>query len=164
MSAKPAWKKGRGKLGPLAPLLGVWRATADSAMGPVQCERAFTAFGDGWVRLEAVWTFGATRPPRPEAAIKATARAYREIALFGVGASGVLGVWSFTNDGKRSEGALADGADIHAQAICFESQMPAGLARQVYWPGDAGAVHWAVEARTKSGWKRFTEHTYRRVG
>ena len=28
------WKKGRGKLGPLAPLLGSWIAESDTPMGP----------------------------------------------------------------------------------------------------------------------------------
>jgi len=31
----------------------------------------------------------------------------------------------------------------------------------VYWPGDNGEVRWAVEAKNKKGWKRFTEHNYR---
>jgi hypothetical protein len=124
-------------------------------MGPVACERAFSRFGDGWVRLEAIWTFG-----------KATARGaqpYREMAMFGPGEGGVLSFWSFTNDGKRSEGRLADGSDVDARAVCFEASMSAGLARQIYWPGEDGAVLWAVEARNKSGWKRFTRHTYRRT-
>ena len=53
-----AWKKGRGKLGPLQPLLGAWR-TANSegstAGATMACTRSFTPFGKGWIRLEAVW-------------------------------------------------------------------------------------------------------------
>jgi hypothetical protein len=33
-----------------------------------------------------------------------------------------------------------------------------------YWPTDDGAgFHFAVESRTKKGWKRFFLHTYRRA-
>ena len=35
------WKKGRGKLGPLAPLIGSWTAEADSERGPLRCERTY---------------------------------------------------------------------------------------------------------------------------
>jgi hypothetical protein len=34
------WKKGRGKLGFLQPLLGRWTAEAKSEMGPVRCTRS----------------------------------------------------------------------------------------------------------------------------
>ena len=40
----------------------------------------------------------------------------------------------------------------------------AGIARQVYWPGEDGAVMWVVESRTKKGWNRFLEHRYLPVG
>lgn len=72
--------------------------------------------------------------------------------------------WSFTNDGKRSQGRLADVSDIHAEAIGFEAQMPAGLARQAYWPDGDGGVHWMVESKNKKGWHRFTEHHYSACG
>jgi hypothetical protein len=38
--------------------------------------------------------------------------------------------------------------------------MPAGLARMIYWPNDDGSINWAVEAKNKKGWKRFTHHKY----
>ena len=38
--------------------------------------------------------------------------------------------------------------------------MPAGLARMIYWPDEAGGFYWAVEARNQKGWKRFTQHHY----
>jgi hypothetical protein len=38
--------------------------------------------------------------------------------------------------------------------------MPAGIARQVYWPDDAQGFHWAVESQTKKGWNRFVDHLY----
>ena len=146
-----AWKKGRGKLGPMAPLLGRWRAKADSAMGPVTCIRDYQKFGDGYVRLEAEWNVGAKDAPKT----------YRERCFFGPDKDGVLTFWSYTNDGKKSSGRLADGSDIHPQAVCFEAQMDMGLARQVFWPADSGGMHWVVEAKLKKGWRRIADHHYR---
>jgi hypothetical protein len=143
------WKPGRGLLGPLKPLLGDWRAEAVTNGHPMVCTRTFEPFGKGWIRLEAVWRMG----DRGD---------YREIALFGAGDDGVLGFFSFTNDGKRSVGRLADGADIHPEALAFEAQMPAGLARMIYWPAEDGdGFRFAVESRNKKGWNRFLMHTYR---
>lgn len=68
---------------------------------------------------------------------------------------------SFTSDGKQARGVQADGSDVHPQAIAFEAQMPAGLARFVYWPADDGkGYYFAVENRTKKGWNRFLRHHY----
>ena len=145
-----AWKKGRGRMGPMAPLIGRWHAQADSPMGPVSCARDFQKFGESYVRLDAEWRIGG-----------GNAKPYREICLFGPDTDGVLAFWSYTNDGKKSSGRLADANDIHPQAVCFESQMDAGLARQVFWPSDSGGMHWVVEARTKKGWRRMAEHHYR---
>lgn len=153
MHMSRAWKKGRGRLGPISPLLGRWTASADTPMGPVSCIREYAKFGDGWVRLEAAWAFdtarGAARSP------------YREVAMFGADSDGVLAYWSYTSDGKRSSGRLADGTDVHPSAVCFEAQMDAGLARQVFWPDEAEGFHWAIEARNRKGWNRFTQHHYR---
>ena len=146
-----AWKKGRGKMGPMAPLLGRWKAKADTPMGPVACIRNYEKFGDGYVRLEAEWKFSD----------KGAERSYREIALFGPDKDSVLTFWSYTSDGKKSSGRLADGSDIHPQAVCFEAQMDAGLARQVFWPADSGGMHWVVESKTKKGWSRLADHHYR---
>ncbi len=147
--ASSNWKKGRGKLGPLDPLIGTWTASADSPMGKVQCTRTFTSILNGtFVQLEAEWKFGKG--------------AYLEHAIYGPGADGTLAFWSFTSDGKRSEGKLADGTDIHPEAVCFEAQMPQGLARMIYWPNEDGTVSWAVESKNKKGWKRFTEHKYKK--
>jgi hypothetical protein len=141
------WKKGRGKLGPLTPLLGMWQAQAESPQGPVTCQRTFEkALQDTYIRLTARWIFGDT--------------AYDEIAYFGVNRDGQLCCWSFTSDGKQSAGELAAAEDVHPQAICFEMHMPAGLARQVYWPDGADGFHWVVESRNKKGWNRFVEHHY----
>ncbi|HEX4695321.1 hypothetical protein [Sphingomonas sp.] len=60
---------------------------------------------------------------------------------------------------------MADGSDVHPQAVAFEAQMPAGLARMIYWPTEDGApgFHFAVESKVKVGWNRFLRHTYRPV-
>ena len=142
-----SWRKGRGLLGPLQPLLGDWgtqKGEGGTAAANMACSRSFAPFGKGWVRLEARWATG------PD-------KAYCETAFFGAGDDGVLGFFSFTNDGKRSVGRLADGSDVHPDAIAFEAQMPAGLARMVYWPLDDGApgFFFAVESKTKKGWNRF---------
>jgi hypothetical protein len=98
-----------------------------------------------YIELTACWQFGKG--------------AYTEYAIYGLN-EGQVSFWSFTSDGKRSEGHVADGKDVHPEAICFEAQMPAGLARMIYWPGEDGTVHWAVESKVKKGWNRFTEHQY----
>ena len=149
----PAWKKGRGALGPMAPLMGVW-TTVGTGEGStpahgMSCDRVFSAFGKDWVRLEATWRMG-DRPP------------YREVALFGKDEGGVLAFDSFTNDGKRSSGRLTDAPDVHPDAVAFEARMPAGLARMVYWPRDDGepGFHFTVESQVKTGWKRFLTQTF----
>ena len=143
------WKLGRGLLGPLKPLLGAWRAEAEMNGHRMVCTRTFEPFGKGWVRLEAVWHMGERGD-------------YREIALFGPGEDAALGFFSFTNDGKRSAGRRTDGSDVHPDAIAFEAQMPAGLARMIYWPTDEGqGFRFAVESRNRKGWNRFLTHTYR---
>jgi len=143
------WKRGRGKLGPLAPLTGTWTAQADSPMGPIRCTRTFTPILKGTrIELTARWEIGKGF--------------YEELAIIGPDKDGNLASWSFTSDGKNSTGALADATDIHPQAIAFEAQMPAGLARMAYWPDEDGGFYWAVEAKNKKGWKRFTEHHYKK--
>jgi hypothetical protein len=163
---RSSWKKGRGKLGPLAPLLGSWIAVNDKPM-PMSCTRIYAPFGEKYVKLEAQWMFSAPKASAKlndaqRAAMQAYAgKTYREIAFFGLDKSGALAFWSFTNDGKQAEGKLAAASDIHPAAICFEAQMDAGLARQIFWPDAEEGFHWAVESRTKKGWNRFTEHHYR---
>src|SRR5689334_18276000 len=145
--AKQLWKKGRGKLGPLAPLLGSWEASASTPIGPVKCTRTFvTVLNGSHIQLTAQWQFK-----------KGT---YEEVAIIGVNREGTLAFWSFTSDGKNSNGVLADVSDVHPEAIGFEAQMPAGIARTVYWPDESGGFHWAVESKNKKGWKRFAEHHY----
>jgi hypothetical protein len=144
------WKRGRGKLGVFAPLLGNWQAKADTERGEMSCYRSFTpVLHTAYIQLCARWEFGQGN--------------YEETAMLGVNAAGKVAFWSFTSDGKNSSGTLADVTDIHAEAIGFEAQMPAGLARMAYWPDGEDGYFWAVESRGKVGWRRFTEHHYRRV-
>jgi hypothetical protein len=147
---KPAsWKLGRGKLGPLDPLLGAWVASADSPVGPVRCQRTFSRVLNGaYVLLDAVWEI--------------PGKTYLEHAVYGVGDSGFLAFWSFTSDGKHSLGNRTDAKDVHDSAIAFQAHMPAGLARMIYWPAEDGGIMWAVESKSKKGWNRFTEHHYHR--
>lgn len=148
--SKKHWKKRRGKLGILAPLIGNWKAEADSPMGPVVCTRKFMEILDGaWLQLTADWEVGK--------------KTYQEQAIIGVDSDGVISFWSFTSDGKNSTGKLADVSDVHPEAIGFEAQMPAGLARMIYWPDEEAGFYWAVESQTKKGWNRFTEHHYRSI-
>lgn len=156
------WKKGRGKLGFMQPLLGHWTASAETPMGPVDCSRTFEeVLGRSYIRLTARWECGAGAKAEAECAGSALqGKVYEEIALIGAGSDGKVCFWSFTSDGKRSEGTVADVSDIHSEAIGFEAQMPAGLARMAYWPDDAGGFYWAVESKNAKGWKRFTQHHY----
>ncbi|MCZ7649139.1 MAG: hypothetical protein M5U26_28440 [Planctomycetota bacterium] len=158
------WKKGRGKLGLLQPLLGRWEAEADSPMGPLRCTRVFeSVLGGAYVRLEARWVFGAKARKAMPKKYACQGSGYEEFALIGVGDDGKVAFWSFTSDGKRSSGWAADVTDLHPEAVGFEAQMPSGFARMAYWPDGAGGCRWVVESRTKKGWKRFVEHRYRKV-
>ena len=141
------WKRGRGRLGVFQPLLGAWVAEADSPQGHVRCVRWFTrVLGGTYVQLDARWEFADS--------------VYEERALFGVDRERALRFWSFTSDGKHSTGVLADGTDVHPQALAFEAHMDAGLARQVYWPDADEGLRWAVESHSRKGWNRFVEHHY----
>ena len=144
------WKRGRGKLGILAPLMGAWKTETNSPIGPLKCTRTFApVLGGGHIQLTARWEFGKGN--------------YEEIAMIGVNPEGKIAFWSFTSDGKNSQGTLADVSDLHPQAVGFEAKMPAGLARMAYWPDDSDGYYWVVESKNKKGWKRFTEHHYKRA-
>jgi hypothetical protein len=183
------WKKGRGKLGFLQPLLGSWKAQAETPAGPVQCTREFTeVLGGNYVELRAKWMFGAAPPAAAksdaksdagsaanaarlakmrEAMSKYAGKPYEERALIGVGKDGTVTFWSFTSDGKHSSGVVADVTDLHPSAVGFQAQMDAGLARMAYWPDEEAegeGFRWVVESMNKKkGWRRFTEHRYRRA-
>ena len=145
------WKKGRGKLGAFSPLHGSWVAEAKSQMGPVRCRRILKPILRGsYLRLDVRWEIGPN----------GSGKAYEEFAVIGVGDDGVVCFWSFTSDGKRSQGTMADVTDLHPEAVGFEAEMPAGRARMAYWPEAGGGFRWVVESQTKKGWRRFVEHSY----
>lgn len=148
LKKKAQWTKGRGKLGLLAPLIGAWKAEIKSpaGSGTGRCTREFTSVLKGsYVQLNARWEYGET--------------VYEEMAMIG-SQEGNISFWSFTSDGKQSQGTISEAREVHPEAIAFEAQMPAGLARMIYWPGEDGGFNWVVEAKSKTGWKRFTEHHY----
>ncbi|MGE3799546.1 MAG: hypothetical protein AB7H80_00845 [Candidatus Kapaibacterium sp.] len=142
------WKKGRGKLGLLDPLMGDWIANEHSKeRANAKCTRSFEkTLGGKYVQLKAVWFLGTEN--------------YEDLTLFGVNAEKEICFWSFTSDGKQASGVRADVTDVHPEAIGFEAEMPGGLARQVYWPDDEEGFHWVVESKTKKGWNRFVHHHY----
>lgn len=143
---KTIWKKGRGKLGVLSPLIGSWVAESESPVGKLKCTRILEpVLGGNYIQMTVQWHFQKFM--------------YQEHAIFGI-RDGVVSFWSFTSDGKNSQGTIANATDIHSEAICFEAQMPAGLARMVYWPNAECGFNWAVESKTKKGWNRFTFHHY----
>ncbi|MEZ5472996.1 MAG: hypothetical protein R3E90_14595 [Marinicella sp.] len=147
MKQNKNWQKGRGKLGIFKPLLGSWVCETDTERGPLVCSRTFEPFLDNkYIKLTVIWHFVTSN--------------YEEYCLFGVDKDQQMAFWSFTNDGKQSNGLLTDVSDIHPQAIGFAAQMPAGFARQFYWPDDQGGFYWAVESKTSKGWNRFVEHHY----
>ncbi len=148
------WKKGRGRLGPFHPLIGRWVAEADTPMGPVKVSRSLSPILDGHcLELKVLWEFGPS----------GSGRGYEELAVIGVGDDKQVGFWSFTSDGKRSTGTIADVTDLHEEAVGFEAQMPAGLARMAYWPEEGGGFSWVVESKNAKGWKRFVHHHYRPI-
>ncbi|WP_237132351.1 DUF1579 domain-containing protein [Pseudohongiella sp. O18] len=144
------WKKGRGKLGIFDPLIGSWLAESSSDMGPVVVHRSFSKLlGGKYIELRVEWKF-----------VKSS---YEELALFGIDRDKSFRFWSFTSDGKHSEGVLTDAKDVHGDSLAFEAQMPGGVARQVYWPDPDEGFNWVVESKTKKGWNRFVEHHYKQI-
>jgi len=144
------WKKGRGRLGVFEPLLGSWRCATDSPRGAISITRDFRkTLGGKYIELQVSWRFDESH--------------YDELALFGVGDDNKLSFWSFTSDGKRSTGVIVEASDIHPAALAFQATMPAGIARQAYWPDAEEGFHWVVESRTNKGWNRFVEHHYRPI-
>lgn len=157
------WKKGRGKLGFMQPLLGNWVAEAQSPMGTLRCRRRLEQIlGGSYIRLQALWEFGSKSPEEDSSSMKG-GRPYEELAIIGQGDEGHVSFWSFTSDGKRSQGKQVDATDVHEAAIGFEAKMPAGLARMIYWPDDGDGFFWAVESKNAKGWKRFVKHHYTKV-
>jgi hypothetical protein len=109
--------------GPLPPLRERWVAEDELPRGRVRCTRTLApVLGGPYLQLDVRWEFGL--PGAGEGA-----GVYEERALIGAGADKQVHLWSFTSDGKHSEGVLADVRDLHPEAVGFEAQMPAGRAR-----------------------------------
>ena len=138
----------------LEPLLGQWVHMGDSGLGKLTCNRRFNSMLDGHrVRLDAIWSY--EDPKRSD---------YVELCIFGLNKDGILRFNSFVNDGTSSSGLIVKTDDLHGTAICFEAQMPHGLARQAYSPDDRGGWNWKVERKVKSGWSPIIEQAYRPDG
>ncbi len=142
------WKKGRGKLGVFNPIIGTWICNKDSKdrMNP-QCIRDYKqGLGNNYIIGHITWFLGDKN--------------YEDHTIIGLDDAKVISAWSFTSDGKNSIGKYADVSDIHALAFGFEANMPAGIARQVFWPDEKEGFHWAVESKTKKGWNRFVHQHF----
>ena len=142
------WKKSRGKLGIFEPLLGDWITNKESRdYSKPKCTRKLKKTLDNkYIELKVYWYL--------------ENKIYEDMTLIGLNSSKEICFWSFTSDGKNSMGKLADVSDIHPEAIGFEAEMPAGVARQAYWPSQEGGFYWVVESKTKKGWNRFVKQHY----
>ncbi len=137
------WKKGRGKLGVFEPLIGSWICNEGSKerMKP-QVIRTFAySLGKNYIMADVTWFLGDKN--------------YEDHTIIGLDSSKIITSWSFTSDGKNSVGKLTDVSDVHESAFGFESIMPAGIARQMFWPDEKDGFNWAVESKTQKGWNRF---------
>jgi hypothetical protein len=142
------WKKGRGKLGIFAPLIGQWVANEGSKdPKKPECHRSFEyTLDQKYLKLEVTWVL--------------ENKHYQDLTMIGFNHKKEICFWSFTSDGKNSFGVLTDVSDVHPEAIGFEAEMPAGIARQAYWPDEKGGFYWMVESKTKKGWNRFVEQHF----
>ena len=142
------WKKGKGKLGVFNPLLGNWVANSESKdYSKPKCTRIIEKSLDNkYIQLKVNWYL--------------ENKIYEDLTLIGLNSSKEICFWSFTSDGKNATGKLTDVSDIHHEAIGFEAEMPAGIARQAYWPAENGGFYWVVESKTKKGWNRFVKQHY----
>lgn len=114
-----------------------------------QCTREIKLDLDGkYIVQDIVWDLGN--------------KEYLDHTLIGLNSDKRICFWSFTSDGKNATGTLTDVSDIHPDAIGFEAEMPAGTARQAFWPDDEEGFHWMVESKTKKGWNRFVHQHYTR--
>jgi hypothetical protein len=141
------WRAGRGVLGPLRPLLGNWVHEGQTKLGATKCRREFAETLSGkFIELRARW--------------RTTEKSYEEVSFFGLTHDKALAFWSFTSDGGQAFGEAASAPDVHERCVCFESEMPAGRARMLYWPHPGGGFWFAVEAQTGARWRRFLEQHF----
>lgn len=144
------WKSGRGKLGLFTPLIGNWICNKGSRdrMRPEVIRQFSFELDNSFIFQNVKWNLGD--------------KVYADHTLIGLNAEKIISFWSFTSDGKNSNGTLTDVTDIHDEAIGFVAQMPGGVARQAFWPDGQNGFYWAVESKTKKGWNRFVEQHYLR--
>ncbi|MEL7006724.1 MAG: hypothetical protein AAFN93_28960, partial [Bacteroidota bacterium] len=115
-----------------------------------ECRRSFEPMlGNKFIKLEVLW--------------KLTTKDYLDHTLIGLNRKKEICFWSFTSDGKNSQGILTDVSDIHPAAIGFVAEMPAGTARQAYWPDEEDGFFWVVESKTKKGWNRFVKQQFKAI-
>lgn len=145
------WKKGRGKLGIFAPIIGNWICNEGSKdrENPECTRKIEKVFNGKYLQLKVRWNLGA--------------KSYEEICMIGINRKKEINFWSFTSDGKNAQGYIADVTDIHPQAVGFEAVMPSGLGRQAYYPHEEDGFIWVVESKTKKGWNRFVKQHFTAV-
>lgn len=142
------WKKGRGKLGVFEPLIRSWICNKGSKdrTNP-QCIRTYKyGLSDNYIIADITWFLGDKN--------------YTDHTIIGLDENKIITFWSFTSDGKNSTGKFCDVGDVHELAFGFEANMPAGIARQVFWPNEENGFNWAVESKTKKGWNRFVTQKF----
>lgn len=145
--------KGRGPLGLFKSFVGSWEHSGDSPMGPITCSRTFSmVLGGKWLQLDVVWSYA--DPKRAD---------YVERCLIGKDADNGLAFHSFVSDGSCSRGWLSKADDVDGSIVCFEADMPAGRARQIYIQADDDGYTWRVERQVKKGWSLIVEHAYRPI-
>jgi hypothetical protein len=152
-AAKKAAARGKpgAALSKLKKYVGQWTAEGVGPMGSYRCDRIFEEVRGGkWLRLTVIWDL-------PSHGMK-----YEEVAVYGVDPVGKrLRFWSFTSDGKRSEGEFATPADVPPDALCFEADVSGRRARMIWSPVGPDGFTVAVEASLKKGWRRFLEQRFR---
>jgi hypothetical protein len=139
---KRALPSGARALKLLQPFLGRWSA---SAPGYTVTRELSSVLGGKYLQLAVHWDLGS--------------RQYEEHAVYGVDlADKQLKFWSFTSDGKRSEGklVLAD-----AGVVTFEAKVGGGLGRMSLHSRKDGFT-FTVDAQPKGAksWKRFLEQHF----
>ena len=149
------WTKGRGLLGPLAPLMGAWVHEPDRLAGSVpaalRCTRLLEPFGKDWIRLDACWDQGERGQYRETAFTSSRRRDGR-----GQGPAPLLlhqRRQKVRGSPVRQERRPSRGGGVR---IPDAGRPGAGdlLAAGGRRPGES--FRFAVESRTQKGWNRFT--------
>ncbi len=98
------------------------------------CTRTIApAFADKYIQVNALWELDNGT--------------FEELELIGKDLKGVVNYWTFSSDGKFSNGQLIDANDVIPGAVGFEAPSASGKVRAPYWPEENG-FGWAVETQT----------------